>query len=157
MLIFSFISFFLHGQSSSTKSQQAPNVTLHLVTGQDSLQLSTLKGKSVMLAFWSIYDIQYDNFLSQLSKISSRYPKLKIIAVNTDDTPDSLLMEYSRKFTRLTLAWDKNGQAFSSIQAHRTPAIYLIDQYGIIRKQFPEGIADLKKLNFALRGLVDHF
>lgn len=138
------------------KEKKAPDFTLDVINSTDSISLSKLRGTVVLLDFWATWCPPCKKSLPYLSKLEGKYKNLKVIAVNIDDDRESALNFIKENNLNLTAVYDADKTVVSAYDIPEMPTAYLIDQYGKI-KYTHSGYTEesIKKLEFAIRGLVD--
>jgi len=123
-------------------AQQAPDITLQLTNGK-KLELSSLKGKPVLITFWAT---SCPGCIKEMPHLSELYhelhPKgLEIIGIAMPyDRPDYVMEMIKRKKIPYLIAYDLKGeavQAFGNVSL--TPTTFLIDDNGeIVKKKIGE-------------------
>jgi peroxiredoxin len=114
----------------------APDISLPDRQGQ-TISLSSLKGKYVLIVFWASWSSQS---LSELSKLAALYPKLagselEYYQVSLDRSRESWLKILNEKNMRGIHVsdlkyWDSPVAALYHIE--QLPVVYLIDKKGVI-------------------------
>ena len=130
-------------------AQQAPDVTLRLIDG-NKLNLSSLKGKPVLITFWAT---SCPGCIKEMPHLVELYNELhtrglEIIGIAMPyDRPDYVVEMVKRKKLPYLIALDLKGeavQAFGNVSL--TPTTFLIDDKGkIIKKKIGEMNMDVWK------------
>lgn len=113
----------------------APDVTLTTVKGE-SITLSSLVGRVVLLDFWATWCGPCRESLPELKELSKRYPadKLVIISISADDEEDA----WRSFITSKNMDWyqyrDADGHVQTAFNIHSYPSYFLIDREGIVRE-----------------------
>ncbi len=135
-------------------AQQAPDVTLQLIKGK-KLNLSSLKGKPVLITFWAT---SCPGCIKEMPHLVELYNELhskglEIIGIAMPyDRPDYVVEMVKRKKLPYLIALDLKGeavQAFGNVSL--TPTTFLIDDKGkIIKKKIGEMNMDVWKKRIKL-------
>lgn len=142
----------LQNNTIFNEHQTAPELTgitawLNLPAGQQSLTLSSLQGKVVLVDFWTNQCINCIHTLPYVTKWYDTYNKQGFIVIGVH-TPE-LAYEYSvasiqraidQYHIHYPVAQDNNYKTWNAYNNNYWPAFYLIDKKGIIRRtHFGEG------------------
>ncbi|HET9837477.1 MAG TPA: TlpA disulfide reductase family protein [Candidatus Angelobacter sp.] len=124
------------------KGQPAPNFTLADLQGHQ-VQLSSLKGKAVLLNFWAIWCDPCKIEMPWLVELQKKYgPQgLRIIGVAMDDASDKEIAAFVRKMGvnyTILKGTEKIGDLYGGID--RLPLTYYIDRSGNVTDVI-EGLA----------------
>ncbi len=112
----------------------APDFTLPTLDGKD-LSLSSLKGKVVLVAFWSIYCHVCRQELPKLNGVYKKYKNqgLEVIGVAIDREPaESVQGEVRKDGLSFPILLDKEKKAMKTYQARGLPTTFLLDRNGIV-------------------------
>ena len=112
----------------------APDFTLPTLEGKD-LSLSSLKGKVVLVAFWSIYCHVCQQELPKLESLYKKYKNkdLEVIGVAIDREPAGTIQEAVRKDgLSFPILLDGEKKAMKAYQARTLPAVFILDRNGIV-------------------------
>lgn len=123
-------------------AQQAPDITLQLIDG-NKLQLSTLKGKPVLITFWAT---SCPGCIKEMPHLIELYHELhaqglEIIGIAMPyDRPDYVMEMIKRKKVPYRIALDLKGEAVQAFgKVSLTPTTFLIDDKGkIVKKKIGE-------------------
>lgn len=113
--------------------QSAPNWTLPRVSG-DSLTLSNLRGKFVLLDFWFVGCGACVMSIPTLNEIQEIYKRneLEVIGINTDKINVEIIANYcSRRDMNYKNVWNSNSIS-EEYNVHAAPTFILIDKQGEI-------------------------
>jgi peroxiredoxin len=123
--------------------RRAPDFTLKGMKGE-SVSLSSLRGKVVLLNFWTKTCgpcLEEMPELAELTKILQSRTDVAVIAVSTDEGPDavrdtlkSVLREDTPPFT--VLFDPENDVVLGKFGTHLFPETWVIDKRGVIRARF---------------------
>jgi peroxiredoxin len=119
---------------------QAPDFTLPRVNGADSLTLSSLKGKVVLVDFWDTWCPPCREALPHLQELSLAYSEdLVVVGLALGQEGDAKVKAFTEKhgLTFEMVVWDKDQKlidSFGGIEA--IPTTFLIDADGVIQKKW---------------------
>jgi len=110
----------------------APDWTLAIYGTNDSLKLSSLKGKVILLDFWFRY---CENCIAALPALDSIYQKYKgknfeIIGVNLLDSKESIKAFYKVHHSPYNSVMDSDGKIATQYGVNGCPAEFVIDETG---------------------------
>ncbi|AEV19107.1 MULTISPECIES: TlpA family protein disulfide reductase [Geobacillus] len=117
--------------------QTAPDLTLPALGGQ-SVKLSALRGKAVVLNFWTSWCPPCKKEMPELAKFYERHGRevaLLAVHLTTQDTLDNA--ERFAKANRLVfpVGLDVRGEALRQYRIQTIPTTYIIDPNGVIRRK----------------------
>lgn len=147
----------LFSGSYKDEARNAPDFTLKSLTGSDSISLSALRGKVVLVDFWASWCPPCKQSLPYLSKLEKKYKDLKVVAVNIDEDNQKALEFIRENKLSLTMVHDSDKSVVSAYDVPEMPTVYLVDQYGKIQyvhSGYNE--SNISDLEFAVRGLIDN-
>lgn len=137
-------------------AQRAPDITLQLIDGK-KLQLSSLKGKPVLITFWAT---SCPGCIKEMPHLLELYHELhsqglEIIGIAMPyDRPDYVIEMIKRKKVPYLIALDLKGNAVRAFgNVSLTPTTFLIDDQGkIVKKKIGEMKMDVwkKRIQFIL-------
>ena len=139
ILIISSIAYLWMAPSGA---QQVPDISLQLIDGK-KLELSSLKGKPVLITFWAT---SCPGCIKEMPHLIELYeelqPKgLEIIGIAMPyDRPDYVMEMVKRKKVTYPIALDLKGEAIRTFgNVSLTPTTFLIDNHGkIVKKKIGE-------------------
>ena len=115
---------------------QAPEFNLQTLDGQ-SLQLSALRGKNVLLSYWVTWCIPCMEELPILNQLSQEYQaqNLVILSVNgiKQDEMDKVMSAIADLGIAMPIAMDQDDAIWNSYWVRFLPTSFFIDENGIIR------------------------
>ena len=119
--------------------QRAPDFTLPSVNGQD-VQLSSYRGKVVLLAFWSMNcpSCQQKILLLQQAFERAGNSGFSIITVHGPAREEAVKSYCSSHGLTLPVLLDLQANVGSAYDVIQLPATFILDQYGVIRSTNPE-------------------
>jgi len=133
---------YLWGKSRFSESlipgEPAPSFDLAIVNGKlgERKRLEGLKGRVVILDFWSTSCPACLKGLSILKKLYSKYHQrgVEIIGVNVEGAKESFIRDFSHSFDiRFPLAIDRDLKLAERYKVNSLPFTFIIDKNGIIR------------------------
>ncbi|MDP4084609.1 MAG: TlpA disulfide reductase family protein [Bacillota bacterium] len=127
-------------QSNGLKiGAKAPDFELTTLTGE-TVKLSDLKGKKVMLNFWATWCPPCKAEMPEMEKFyKQKDPNLVLIAVNID--PENDVKGFAAKDgITFPILLDKDGSVNKTYQILAIPTTYFIDQKGIIQNKYTGGM-----------------
>ncbi|SFK01596.1 Peroxiredoxin [Halobacillus dabanensis] len=119
------------------KGEEAPDFQLKKFGTGETVQLSDLEGKGVMLNFWATYCKPCKDEMPYMEKLYPKYKEkgVEILAVNLDSTElvvESFVNEYDLSFPILQ---DKDGQVMELYNIGPIPSTLFINPEGEIEEQ----------------------
>ena len=110
----------------------------------------------VLVDFWASWCAPCKLSMPKLEKLARKYKNFTVIAVNIDDDKTNALKFLKDLKLDVNAVHDSSKGVVSKYDVPEMPTAYLIDQYGIIQ-YIHSGYSEekLKKLEFAIRGLID--
>ena len=136
--------------------KEAPDFKLPKLNSSDTVSLSELRGKVVLVDFWATWCPPCKKSLPFFEKLDNKYKNLQVIAINIDDDKKNASQFLEQNNLKLTAVYDADKSVVGAFDVPVMPTAYLIDQYGKIQ-YIHSGYSEenMKKLEFAIRGLVD--
>lgn len=118
------------------KEQQAPDFTLSTLTGE-SVKLSSLRGKTVILNFWTTWCPPCKSEMPDMQQFYSDYKKnnIMIIGVNLTDNESSTkqVKDFAQQYKiSFPILLDTKGEIRKQYKIITIPTTYIIDSNGII-------------------------
>jgi peroxiredoxin len=132
----SFVASFSVAQAAEQAkiNAPAPDFALPDLEGKE-ISMSSLKGKVVILSFWSIYCQPCRQEMPMLDSLYQKYKneRLEVIGVNIDRDPLASVQNFVKE-NRLTfpILLDRERNAMRAYRAHFLPSTFLLDRSGII-------------------------
>lgn len=119
-----------------TVGSQAPEFNLPTLDGQ-SLQLSALRGKNVLISYWVTWCIPCMEELPALNRINQEYKEqnLVILSVNgiKQDEMDKVTAAVSELGISMPIVFDQDDALWNSYWVRFLPTSFFIDENGVIR------------------------
>lgn len=118
------------------KDQQAPDFTLSTLTGE-SVKLSSLRGKTVILNFWTTWCPPCKFEMPDMQQFYSDYKKNNIIIIGVNLTDNESNTKQVKDFTKqykisFPILLDTKGEIRKQYKIITIPTTYIIDSNGII-------------------------
>ncbi|ASS85862.1 alkyl hydroperoxide reductase [Geobacillus lituanicus] len=117
--------------------QTAPDLTLPTLGGK-AVRLSDLRGKAVVLNFWTSWCPPCKKEMPELEafyKQHGREVMLLAVHLTTQDTLDNAERFAKDKKLTLPVALDVRGEALHRYRIQTIPTTYIIDPNGVIRRK----------------------
>nr|WP_216367054.1 TlpA disulfide reductase family protein [Geobacillus sp. MR] len=127
----------------------APDLTLPTLGGEP-VKLSDLRGKAVVLNFWTSWCPPCKKEMPELEKFYKQHGRevtLLAVHLTTQDTLDNAERFVKSKKLALPVALDVRGEALHYYRVQTIPTTYIIDPNGVIRQKIvgPVTAARLEK------------
>lgn len=122
------------GQHPKQVETLAPGFSLN--DGTDSVDLSQLRGKVVVLNFWASWCPPCLEELPTLIELQHRMPQVEVIAVSTDEDQDAYKRFLVKHHVDLKTVRDGSQRISSMYGTYRYPETYVIDRKGVLRRKF---------------------
>jgi thiol-disulfide isomerase/thioredoxin len=131
----------LPGKEPETTHRQAPELTgISQWIGSDGFKLADLKGKVVVLHFWTFGCINCQHNLPYYNKWQEDFAKkdVQIVGVHTPETSaeadaTNVAAEVKRLNIKYPVAVDSASATWKAYENRYWPSVYLIDKQGNIR------------------------
>jgi thiol-disulfide isomerase/thioredoxin len=136
------------------EGQDAPPFRLPLVTGQGAQELSSLRGKVVVIDFWASWCRPCLHALPELDQLQREFgPRIKVLAVSIDDELASARQALGPGPRAFAALHDPGGAIASRYGVDGAlPATIVVDQRGKVRFFRRGGNVDARRLR---RSVVD--
>lgn len=113
----------------------APDFALPDAAGK-TVRLSDYRGKQpVYLDFWASWCVPCRQSFPWMNELSSRYPDLKIVAVNLDEHRADADRFLAAVPARFAIAFDPKGGIARAYDLKAMPTSFLIDRQGVLRRE----------------------
>jgi len=134
-------------QSSQSTDPLAPDFTLKDLNGKD-VKLSDYKGKVVILNFWAVwckYCKQEMPDFNELNKELEKDNEVVIIAINSQESPDTVKDYLSSNDINLKVLLDQDGSVTQTYGVSGLPNTFIINKDGSLYTYIP-GATDKETL-----------
>jgi cytochrome c biogenesis protein CcmG, thiol:disulfide interchange protein DsbE len=133
-LLFIFLAWTAAVGAAET-GRPAPDFALPDAAGK-TVRLSDYRGKQpVYLDFWASWCVPCRQSFPWMNELSSRYPNLKIVAVNLDERREDADKFLAAVPARFALAFDPKGGVARIYDLKGMPTSFLIDRQGVLRRE----------------------
>jgi cytochrome c biogenesis protein CcmG, thiol:disulfide interchange protein DsbE len=122
------------GDHPTQLGRPAPNFTL--AEGSRSLQLSSYRGKVLVLNFWATWCPPCIEEIPSLNQLQREMPQLVVLAVSVDEDGDAYRQFLSDHRIDFTTIRDPQRRVNAMFGTSRFPESYVIDRDGRIRRKF---------------------
>jgi cytochrome c biogenesis protein CcmG/thiol:disulfide interchange protein DsbE len=122
------------GDHPTQLGRPAPNFTL--TEGSRSLQLSSYRGKVLVLNFWATWCPPCIEEIPSLNQLQREMPQLVVLAVSVDEDGDAYRQFLSDHRIDFTTIRDPQRRVNAIFGTSRFPESYVIDRDGRIRRKF---------------------
>jgi peroxiredoxin len=101
----------------------------------DTVKLSQLRGKVVLLDFWASWCEPCKKELPLLAKMAPRLKDkgVEIVAVNIDEKKDNAEAFMKEHGLNLTVVYDKDHKIVGAYEPPKMPTSFVVDRAGVIR------------------------
>ncbi|WP_242617766.1 TlpA family protein disulfide reductase [Edaphobacter modestus] len=104
--------------------------------GSQSIDLSKLRGKVVVLNFWASWCAPCVEELPTLIELQRKMPQVAVIAISTDEDDGAYKRFLAEHHVDLTTIRDGEQRVNALYGSFRYPETYVIDQKGVLRRKF---------------------
>ncbi|RDY70138.1 MULTISPECIES: thiol-disulfide oxidoreductase ResA [Halobacillus] len=137
LVVFALVANGKDEQSVIAKGEKAPDFQLKKFGTDETVQLSDLRGKGVMVNFWATYCKPCKDEMPYMEELYPEYKEkgVEILAVNLDSTElvvENFVNEYNLTFPILQ---DKNGEVMDLYNIGPIPSTLFINPEGEIEEQ----------------------
>ena len=112
----------------------APDFTIS--DGTRSLQLSSYRGKVVLLNFWASWCAPCVEEIPSLNQLQRQMPQLMVVGVDLDEDPEAYHRFLARHEVDFLTIRDPQQHSNALYGTHIYPETYAIDRNGQIRRKF---------------------
>ncbi|MDE1177808.1 MAG: TlpA disulfide reductase family protein [Edaphobacter sp.] len=122
------------GQHPGSVAKSAPQFVL--TDGDQTIDLSKLRGHTVLLNFWATNCAPCIEELPSLLALHQKMPDLDIVAISIDDAPEAYHRFLLRHHIDLKTFRDPDDRINALYGTSQIPESYLIDRNGMLRRKF---------------------
>jgi thiol-disulfide isomerase/thioredoxin len=143
---------------ASVVGELAPESEFAVLQGSGTINLSSLRGKGVLLDFWASWCAPCQEELPLLDDMAVRLKDkgVEVVGLSIDDSPGDAEQFLTRKSSwSLTLGHDSDQKVANHFKPPKMPTSYVIDRKGVVR-QVNAGFErdDMKKIEAQLLELA---
>jgi cytochrome c biogenesis protein CcmG, thiol:disulfide interchange protein DsbE len=137
------------GMRDSAVVRQAPIFTLPRLGASGVLSLQSLRGKTLVLTFWSSYDTPFQREAAQLEQAAKRWEAKGVVFVGIDaqDLATDALATMRRYRITYPNVLDTNATTLVSYNVASTPATVFVNRLGSLVGQAISGPASTAQLD----------
>lgn len=156
IIIIGFLTISAASEGKIKVKMSAPSFSLEKLDGSGEINLKNYRGKVVLIDFWATWCPPCKESLPFLNKMQKKYKNFEVIAINIDDDRAQAQAFLEEQGLSLNAAYDSSKSVVALYDVPAMPTAYLVDQYGKVRFiHTGYSSENVKKLEFAIRGLVD--
>ncbi len=135
-------------------TKRAPDFTLPSLDG-DAVHLSELKGKVVMLNFWSMWCPACRKKLPVIQEVVNKsIPETVVLNIHLGGREETIKNYLESQGLDLTVLLDKDGSVQNIYNVVETPTVYILDRAGIVRLKNPR-FTSAAELAITIRKVLD--
>ncbi|WP_082233953.1 thiol-disulfide oxidoreductase ResA [Halobacillus massiliensis] len=132
LIAFAIISNLNDDKSVVAKGEEAPDFELKKFGSDETIALSDLRGKGVMINFWATYCEPCKDEMPYMEEVYPKYKEkgVEILAINLD-TSDLVVQRFLDKYgLSFPILHDKNGQVMDQYNVGQIPSTLFINPDG---------------------------
>ena len=129
----------------------APDFTLSGFSAEETVTLSALRGRVVLVDFWASWCTPCRQLMPRIAEIKTRFPDVEVIAISVDTDRDKALTFVRAVEPGLRPVHDSAQKVADAYHVERMPSSFVIDKQGVLRFRH-DGYGD-KALNAVERQL----
>ena len=122
------------GQHPEQVNKVAPQFTVS--DGEQSADLSKLRGKVVLVNFWATWCVPCIEELPSLMELQRQMPDVKVVAISRDEDPDAYKRFLAKYHVELLTVRDPSLKVQDLYGTVQIPETYIIDRQGRLRRKF---------------------
>ncbi|MCD6023531.1 MAG: Thioredoxin-like protein [Fibrobacteria bacterium] len=120
-------------RDKSGLGKPAPNFTLSGFSREETVTLSALKGKVVLIDFWASWCHPCRQLMPRIAEIKTRFPDVEVVAISVDTDRDKALTFVRAVEPGLRPVHDSAQKVSEAYRVERMPSSFLIDKQGVLR------------------------
>jgi cytochrome c biogenesis protein CcmG/thiol:disulfide interchange protein DsbE len=113
---------------------RAPQFTVS--DGTQTVDLSKLRGRIVVLNFWATWCIPCIEEVPSLVEMQRRMPQVSVVAISSDEDAAVYRQFLSDNHVNFVTVRDPSGRIPKLFGTIKIPETYVIDQRGVLRRKF---------------------
>jgi cytochrome c biogenesis protein CcmG, thiol:disulfide interchange protein DsbE len=122
------------GQHPGNIGKPAPQFVIS--DSSQTIDLSKLRGKVVLLNLWASFCAPCVEELPSLLELHKRMPDIAIVAVSIDQDPEVYQHFLTRNHIDIKTVRDEDGRINALYGTSQIPETYVIDRNGMLRRKF---------------------
>lgn len=124
------------GANALEEGQVAPQCSAVLADSKQTLDLTTYKGKVVLIDFWASWCGPCQKSMPFLNGLRNEFHKdgFEVIAINADENTDEARQFLQEHPVDYKVAFDPNAECPRRFDVKAMPSSYFIDKAGKVRK-----------------------
>ncbi|WP_173916261.1 thiol-disulfide oxidoreductase ResA [Halobacillus sp. Marseille-Q1614] len=137
LIAFALISNLNDDKSVVAQGEKAPDFELEKFGSDETVALSDLEGKGVMINFWATYCEPCKDEMPYMEEVYPKYKEkgVEILAINLDTT-DLVVQRFLDKYgLSFPILHDKNGQVMDQYNVGQIPSTLFINPEGEVEEQ----------------------
>ncbi|HEX2612319.1 MAG TPA: TlpA disulfide reductase family protein [Fibrobacteria bacterium] len=111
----------------------APAFSLQGLAGEESVKLSALRGKIVLVDFWASWCMPCRQLMPRIAALKAAYPDIEVVAVSVDANRDKAITFQRSVEPSLRAAHDGDHKVADAYGVERMPSCFLVDREGRLR------------------------
>jgi thiol-disulfide isomerase/thioredoxin len=123
----------LSARDKTGLGKPAPNFTLSGFSPEETVTLSALKGKVVLVDFWASWCHPCRQLMPRIAEIKARFPDVEVVAISVDTDRDKALTFVRAVEPGLRPVHDSAQTVSDAYRVERMPSSFLIDKQGVLR------------------------
>ena len=138
-----------------TIGKRALDFKLQTLAG-DSILLSGLRGKPVLVNFWATWCVPCKTEMPYLQQINDSYSSkgLVVLTVDWKEKPETIQKFMTSNNLSMTVAMDIDGKVAQAYAVGAIPTTFLIDKDGIIRQKITGAFANKEAIEKELKKIM---
>ena len=138
------------------RGKPAPAFELEMIGSRLPVALGDYRGRVVLMDFWASWCAPCKKSLPELADLASRFPGLRVLAVNIDDKRENALAFMRDAGVDLTVLYDGDKEVVARYDVAEMPTAVLIDRQGVVREVFAGYTeADIPDIVTAVRDVLE--
>ncbi len=124
------------GSKASLIGKPAIDFALKSLDGE-SVRLSELRGKIVILDFWATWCGPCRSELPTVNKLAERFKDKDVVFLGINDEGAGTVKSFNKKYNyTLTTLEDKEDKVYRAYRANAIPSVFVIGKDGTVRRHF---------------------
>ena len=111
----------------------APDFSLAGFSLEDTVTLSALKGKVVLIDFWASWCMPCRQLMPRIAELKSRFPDVEVVAISVDTDRDKALTFIRAVEPALRPVHDTAQKVAALYKVDKMPSSFIVDRQGVLR------------------------